>query len=232
MFKRGRPGAIDVPAETRIVLVEGVGAARTELSGWLDASIWVRTDPDVAWKRTVAFDRDPPGFVEDWMREENAHLDTDQPWTRAAAVGSGEHPFSDSALHVRVRKSGTQPPTTDVREARVFEVSGVLFDNDGVLVDSHDVAAAVWGDDRGDAMDLFGWGEDQCVRNRVGVYLRSQLGGPVHPVAGQSRVRESRTHTIHATRRRHEFLEHRGDLFLGQGGADPHPSGPSSRCWR
>jgi sugar-phosphatase len=144
-LERGRPGAIDVPAETRIVLVEGVGAARTELSGWLDASIWVQTDPDVAWKRTVALDRDPPGFVEDWMREENAHLGTDQPWTRATAVVSGEHPFSDSALHVRVRKSGTQsPPTTDVREARVFEVSGVLFDNDGVLVDSHDVAAAVW----------------------------------------------------------------------------------------
>jgi hypothetical protein len=134
-------------------------------------------DPDAAGKRTVALDRDPPGFVEDWMREENAHLDTDQPWTRALAVVSGEHPFSDSALHVRVRKSGTQPPpTTDVREARVFEVSGVLFDNDGVLVDSHGVAAAEWGDDRGDAMDLFGWGEDQCVRNRVGVYLRSQLG--------------------------------------------------------
>ena len=58
---------------------------------------------------------------------------------------SGEHPFSDSAIHVRFRDSGAaSPQTADVGVARSFDVSGVLFDNDGVLVDSHDVAAAVW----------------------------------------------------------------------------------------
>ncbi|MDT5181623.1 MAG: mannitol-/sugar-/sorbitol-6-phosphatase [Mycobacterium sp.] len=142
---RGRPGAIDVSSDTRIVLLEGVGAARTELSGWLDASIWVQTAQDVAMQRTVAFDRDPPGFVEDWMRQENAHLDADQPWTRATAVVSGEYPFSDSSFHVRFPKSTSQSPrASKMRDADVFEVSGVLFDNDGVLVDSHDVAAKVW----------------------------------------------------------------------------------------
>jgi mannitol-1-/sugar-/sorbitol-6-phosphatase len=143
--QRGRVGAVDVPSDTRIVLVEGVGATRTELSGWLDASIWVQTDQELAWERTVALDRDPPGFVEDWMREETTHLDADQPWTRATAFVSGEHPIGDGALHVRFRAAAAASlPTADIGEARTFEVSGVLFDNDGVLVDSHAVAAAVW----------------------------------------------------------------------------------------
>jgi sugar-phosphatase len=143
--ERGRSGAVDVPADTRIVLVEGVGATRTELSGWLDASIWVQTAQEVAWGRTVRLDRDPPGFIADWMRAENAHLDADQPWTRATALVSGERPFSKDALGTCFRKVPTAPqPITDVGAARTFEVSGVLFDNDGVLVDSHDVAAKVW----------------------------------------------------------------------------------------
>jgi hypothetical protein len=100
--KRGRPGSIDVPAHARVVLVEGVGATRLELSEWLDASIWVQTDPAEAMRRTVALDRDPPGFVEDWMREENAHLGADQPWTRANVVVSGEHPIGDS-VHAQFR---------------------------------------------------------------------------------------------------------------------------------
>lgn len=143
--ERGRVGAVDVPADTRIVLVEGVGATRTELSGWLDASMWVQTAQKVAWQRTVRLDSDPPGFVEDWMRAENAHLDSDQPWTRATAIVSGEHPFGGQALHVRVREPlAASPTSTAVGAARTFEVSGVLFDNDGVLVESHDVAARVW----------------------------------------------------------------------------------------
>ncbi len=141
--KRGRQGGIDVPAKTEILLVEGVGAARTQVSGWLDASIWVQTDQDVASRRTLALDRDPPGFIEDWMREENAHLDADRPWTRATAVVSGEHPFSSDALHVKFLKPDALSPS-NARDDHVFEVSGVLFDNDGVLVDSHDVAAEVW----------------------------------------------------------------------------------------
>jgi hypothetical protein len=97
---RGRAGSIEIPADTQVVLIEGVGATRAELSGWLDRTIWVQTDPEVALSRTVALDRDPPGFVEDWMREENAHLAADRPWTRATAVVSGEHPFSADTLHV------------------------------------------------------------------------------------------------------------------------------------
>ena len=143
-IQRGRSGSIDIPAETEVVLIEGVGATRVELSRWLDAAIWVQTDPDLALKRTISLDRDPPGFVDDWMRDENSHLNADKPWTRATAVVSGETPFSDGVLHVRFGASCSSPAAANAGETRMFEVSGVLFDNDGVLVDSHDVAAGVW----------------------------------------------------------------------------------------
>jgi mannitol-1-/sugar-/sorbitol-6-phosphatase len=139
--ERGRAGSIDIPADTRVVLVEGVGATRLELSRWLDASVWVHTDPDVAMRRTIALDRDAPGFVEDWMRAENEHLSADQPWTRAFTVVSGEHPVTKEAVHVRLRPASQAAATGG---SRVFNVAAVLFDNDGVLVDSHDVAAGVW----------------------------------------------------------------------------------------
>lgn len=88
-IERGRPGGIDIPDGTRIVVVEGVGAARAELFDWLDATIWVETPPELAMRRTRELDRDPAGFVEDWMRAENAHLQRDEPWTRATAIVRG-----------------------------------------------------------------------------------------------------------------------------------------------
>jgi uridine kinase len=104
--ERGRSGCIAVPEGTHTVLVEGVGASREELTPWLDASVWVETDPAVALRRTIALDRDPPGFVDDWMRAENAHLDSDKPWARATASVSGEHRLTaDRRLHVRVREA-------------------------------------------------------------------------------------------------------------------------------
>ena len=49
--ERGRPGAIEVPAGASLVVVEGVGAGRRELTGLLDGVVWVRTDPDEAARR-------------------------------------------------------------------------------------------------------------------------------------------------------------------------------------
>ena len=110
-IERGRSGSIVIPGGTEIILVEGVGAARRELSNWFDATIWVQTDPDVAMARTIALDRDPPGFIDDWMRAENAHLAADQPWTRASAVVSGQYPVSSDAVRVCLRVSdATEPP--------------------------------------------------------------------------------------------------------------------------
>jgi mannitol-1-/sugar-/sorbitol-6-phosphatase len=141
-IERGRPGSIAIPGGTEIILVEGVGAARRELSNWFNATIWVQTDPDVAMARTIALDRDPPGFIDDWMRAENAHLAADQPWTRASAVVSGEYPVSSDAVRVCLRAPDATACAVD--GCRTFQAAGVLFDNDGVLVDSHSVAARVW----------------------------------------------------------------------------------------
>ncbi len=91
--ERGRAGSIDIPSGTALVIVEGVAATRLEITGWYDATIWVDTDAGLAMRRTSELDRDPPGFVEDWMRAENAHLESDRPWERASATVSGnEHP--------------------------------------------------------------------------------------------------------------------------------------------
>ena len=49
--ERGRPGAIEVPAGASLVVVEGVGAGRRELTGLLDGVVWVQTDPDEAARR-------------------------------------------------------------------------------------------------------------------------------------------------------------------------------------
>ncbi|ART68244.1 hypothetical protein BTO20_06270 [Mycobacterium dioxanotrophicus] len=101
-MQRGRAGSIDVPARTHTVLVEGVGAGRCELVPWLHASIWVDTDEDLAMRRTVELDRDPQGFVADWMRAERDHLDRDQPWQRAIAfVWGAGRPSPPAAVYAR-----------------------------------------------------------------------------------------------------------------------------------
>jgi sugar-phosphatase len=139
---RGRAGSIDIRQGTQVVLVEGVGAARLELTQQLDATVWVETPEDVAMQRTVELDRDPPGFIDDWMRAERAHFDRDRPWTRATVIASGSHqPGPNGKLHVYFRHAAD-----DGERARTFCVDGILFDSDGVLVDSNDLAALVWND--------------------------------------------------------------------------------------
>lgn len=101
--ERGRPGAIEVSPGAQLVIVEGVAATRLKITAWYDATIWVDTNADLAMQRTYELDRDPPGFVEDWMRQENAHLERDKPWTRATAIASGtQHPGNGRIL---VRRS-------------------------------------------------------------------------------------------------------------------------------
>jgi hypothetical protein len=42
--ERGRLGAIELPADASLVIVEGVGASRREIVHLLDASVWVQSD--------------------------------------------------------------------------------------------------------------------------------------------------------------------------------------------
>ncbi|MFD3444215.1 hypothetical protein ACFDTO_06395 [Microbacteriaceae bacterium 4G12] len=95
---RGRDGAIEVPASADLVLLEGVGASRRELEGFLDLSIWVQSDVVEAERRGLARDaslgvngdeEETREFWDLWMSEELPFLAADRPWKRAAFVVAG-----------------------------------------------------------------------------------------------------------------------------------------------
>jgi pantothenate kinase len=98
----GRSGAIKVPSETAVLIVEGVGATRRALAPVLDATIWVQADAAVLEQRdeariaageTTAADRRA------WMAEERPFLLDDRAWERATVIvaGSPELPHEPTA---------------------------------------------------------------------------------------------------------------------------------------
>lgn len=96
--QRGRPGAVHVPAGSRLVLVEGVGAGRHELSELLDAVVWVASDRDEARRRGIARDIDSGvngnreqavAFWDEWEAEGVPFLAAQRPWERADVVVAG-----------------------------------------------------------------------------------------------------------------------------------------------
>ncbi|MGC4191018.1 MAG: hypothetical protein QM589_07625 [Thermomicrobiales bacterium] len=90
--KQGRPGAIEIAAECPVVLVEGVGASRKELSAWIDRSIWVQSDLYEAERRGVVRDGgtdEAHAFWREWMAEEVPFLSRDRPWERASMIVCG-----------------------------------------------------------------------------------------------------------------------------------------------
>ena len=99
--EHNRTGAITVPPETTLLLVEGTGSTRRSLTAYYHATIWVDADHDTAMARLHDRDKDPPGFIDDWMTEENALLSSDQPWTYATFQVSGTHSGHQGRLVVR-----------------------------------------------------------------------------------------------------------------------------------
>jgi hypothetical protein len=94
----GRAGALEVPASTDLVVVEGVGAGRQELSRFLDALVWVQSDAVEAERRGLARDNasgvngdeaQTVAFWHEWMDQELGFLAADRPWERAHAVVAG-----------------------------------------------------------------------------------------------------------------------------------------------
>jgi hypothetical protein len=88
---RGRPGAITVPAGAGLLLVEGSGSTRASLAPWLDATIWVQVDADLAEQRLRARDGDAPAqrqLIADWLLEEEPFMLREQPWARCRWVVS------------------------------------------------------------------------------------------------------------------------------------------------
>lgn len=89
---RDRPGAIEVDAGSRVVVVEGVGAARRELMPFVDAVIWVQSDLDEADRRGIARDggsQEARDFWYEWAAEEIPFLAEQRPWDRADFVVAG-----------------------------------------------------------------------------------------------------------------------------------------------
>ena len=99
--ERGRAGAIEVPVDRRLLVVEGVGAGRRELVDLLDAVVWVQSDFEVAERRGIARDiaqgvngdaEAAVQFWHEWMAEELAFVADQRPWERACAIVAGTPP--------------------------------------------------------------------------------------------------------------------------------------------
>jgi hypothetical protein len=87
--ERGRPGAVEVRAGVRAVVVEGVGAGRRELADLVDALVWVQSDAVDARTRGIARDGGDVAFWDEWEVEEVPFLDHHRPWERADVIVAG-----------------------------------------------------------------------------------------------------------------------------------------------
>jgi hypothetical protein len=93
---REREGAIVVPVDARIVIVEGVGASRRSLAHLVDRAVWVQSDYAEAHRRGIDRDvlagrtqREAEDFWAEWMAAEGPFLADDQPWARADMIACG-----------------------------------------------------------------------------------------------------------------------------------------------
>lgn len=99
--KRGRPGAIQVVAGLDLVIVEGVGASRTEVIPWIDRALWVQSDLVEAERRGIARDggtEEARDFWREWGAQEFDFLQRQRPWERATVIvnGTPTQPYDQS----------------------------------------------------------------------------------------------------------------------------------------
>ena len=89
---RGRAGAIEVPAASSLLIVEGVGAGRGSLAGEYDAVVWVETDLKLTEARDgvrLAAGETNPADYQSWMAEEIPFQQAQRTWERADLVIAG-----------------------------------------------------------------------------------------------------------------------------------------------
>jgi hypothetical protein len=92
--ERRRPGAIEVPADCPLLIVEGVGAARRETAHLTDTAIWVQSDERETERRNLARIGQPGDsptvkHMRDWMAEEMPFLADQRPWENAGLIVCG-----------------------------------------------------------------------------------------------------------------------------------------------
>lgn len=107
--ERGRQGAIEAPASTRTLVIEGVGAAHRSTADLIDLRIWVQSDRLLAEQRGLARDiaagenGDPEAsraFWREWDKAECRYLAEDRPWERADLIVAGTplQPLPDGTI--------------------------------------------------------------------------------------------------------------------------------------
>ena len=112
--EHAREGAIEVPAGCELVIVEGVGAARRELTHLVDTVLWVQSDMAEAARRGIARDGGDEAAVSFWhlwMAEELPFMVRQRPWERAAVVLAG----TPQLAHDPLRQVVIAPPVTKPR---------------------------------------------------------------------------------------------------------------------
>jgi hypothetical protein len=92
--ERRRPGAIEVPADCPLLVIEGVGASRRESARLTDAAIWVQADERETERRGLARIGKPDQAptvrdMRDWLAEEVPFLADRRPWERADLIACG-----------------------------------------------------------------------------------------------------------------------------------------------
>lgn len=90
--ERHRAGAIVLPSGIQLLLLEGVGSSREELSHLLDGRLWVQADRAVTDQRDedrVAAGEVTRSAIEGWMAEELRFIAARRPWEHADIVVAG-----------------------------------------------------------------------------------------------------------------------------------------------
>lgn len=100
--EHGRAGSIEVPAGCPLLIIEGAGAGRREVTHLIDTLIWVQADERKANQRASARAANPPAADlanqavggapidnEGWMAEERPFIRAQRPWERADLIVCG-----------------------------------------------------------------------------------------------------------------------------------------------
>ena len=110
-----RPGAIEAPAETTTLIIEGVGICRDAHAPLLDQLIWIDTEPSTREHRTkirIANGETTRGFNDLWLGEED-------PFLTKTARGN-EHTRSPTQTTTKSRNSGSSKDLHVVGRTTLF----------------------------------------------------------------------------------------------------------------
>ena len=112
----GREGSIEVPADCPLLIIEGDGAGRQEVTGLIDVLIWVQSDEHEAERRVLARIGKPGEAPtlrhhHEWMAEERPFNLVQRTWERAGVIVCGTpqipcDPATEIVLAPPVTKAG------------------------------------------------------------------------------------------------------------------------------